>query len=217
MAARLGGGEESSNPRLRSAVGEAKAANMPQANIEKAIKKGTGELPGVVYEEARYEAYGPGGVAIMIDVLTDNRKRSVAEIRHTLERSGGNLAENGSVAWMFDQKGAIAISKEGLTEDDVLMVVADAGADDIQEEADAFEVITSPEALENVKSALRGSGIEFEQAELTYVARNEIRVAGREAQRVLRLLEALEELDDVGKVYSNFDVDEETLAEVMAS
>jgi YebC/PmpR family DNA-binding regulatory protein len=217
VAARHGGGDESSNPRLRSAIQEAKASNMPQANIEKAIKKGTGELPGVVYEEARYEAYGPGGIAIMLDVLTDNKKRTVAEIRHALERGGGNLAANGSVAWMFDQRGAIAIPKKDLTEDDVFLVVADAGANDIREEADAFEVTTPPEALEGVKRALTENNIEYDHAEVTYVAQTDVKLSGDAAKRVLKLMEALDELDDTSKIYSNFDVDEETLAEVMVS
>ena len=217
VAARLGGGDESSNPRLRTAIQEAKTANMPHVNIEKAIKKGTGELPGVLYEEGRYEGYGPGGVAIIIDVLTDNKKRTVAEIRHVLDKAGGNLAENGSVAWMFDQMGAIVIPKKELTEEDVFLVVADAGAEDIQEEADAFEVTAKPEAFENVKKALIDNGIEYDHAELTYIAQNDIKVTGQEAERVLKLMEALEEHDDINKIYSNFDMDQETMAELMVS
>lgn len=216
VAARRGGGDESSNPRLRSAIQEAKSCNMPQANIEKAVKKGTGELPGVVYDEARYEAYGPGGIAIMIDVLTDNKKRTVAEIRHMVDRCGGNLAENGSVAWVFEHKGAISVPKGALSEDDMFVAVADSGAEDIQDAGDVFEIVTPPEALEAVKQALTENGIEYDQAELTYVAQSEITLAGDSAKRALKLMEALEELDDVARVYSNLDVDEATLAEVMA-
>lgn len=207
LAARDGGGDEDSNPRLRTAILAAKAANMPAANIERAIKKGTGELPGVVYEEGLLEGYGPGGVALYIEVITDNRKRTVAEIRHHLTKHGGNLAEAGSVAWVFEKKGLITIPKMNVDEDELLMTVMDAGAEDLKSEDDYFEITMAPEDLENVKKALEANNIAYESAELTMYPKNTVKVEGKEAEQLLKLMDALEEHDDVQNVYSNFDID----------
>jgi YebC/PmpR family DNA-binding regulatory protein len=207
LAARDGGGDEDSNPRLRTAILAAKAANMPAANIERAIKKGTGELPGVVYEEGLLEGYGPGGVALYIEIITDNRKRTVAEIRHHLTKHGGNLAEAGSVAWVFEKKGLITIPKMNVDEDELLMTVMDAGAEDLKSEDDYFEITMAPEDLENVKKALEANNITYESAELTMYPKNTVKVEGKEAEQLLKLMDALEEHDDVQNVYSNFDID----------
>ncbi len=214
VAARQGGGDENANPRLRAAIAAAKAANMPASNIEKAIKRGTGELPGVVYEEVTYEGYGPGGVALLIEVLTDNRNRAVAEIRHILSKHNGSLGEQGSVAWMFDRKGVVSVPKDGYTEEQLLEAVLDAGVEDIRENEDGFELLSAPEDLESVKKALEEAGVAYESAEVTMYPKSTVRVEGKEARQVLALLEALEEHDDVQQVYANFDIDEAILQEV---
>lgn len=216
VAARQGGGDEEGNPRLRTAIQAAKAANMPQVNIERAIKRGTGELPGVTYEEAVYEGYGPGGVAVMIEVLTDNKKRTVAEIRHLFDRNGGNLGANGSVAWMFDQQGLVVVDRDGIEEDDVMMAVLDAGAENIENLEDSFEITMAVEDLEKVKAALQESGIPFSHAEITYVPQSTVKVSGKTAEQVLRLMDALEDHDDVQKVYANFDMDDEEMEALAA-
>lgn len=208
VAARLGGGDEEANPRLRTAIEAAKAASMPNTNIDKAIKKGTGELPGVSYEEMVFEGYGPGGVAIMVEATTDNKNRTVSEVRHIFERHNGNLGENGSVAWVFQQKGVIAVPRNNLQEDDLLAVVLDAGAEDIQTEEDAFEVTSAVEDLEGVKQALKENQIEYTEAELTRVPQSTVKMDGKSGQQVLRLMDELEECDDVQRVFSNFDIDE---------
>ncbi|MCH7673914.1 YebC/PmpR family DNA-binding transcriptional regulator [candidate division KSB1 bacterium] len=207
FAARNGGGDENANPRLRSAVAAAKTANMPAANIDRAIKKGTGELPGVVYEEGVLEGYGPAGVALYIEILTDNRNRTVADVRHSLTKHAGNLAESGAVAWMFEKKGLITVPSEGLDEEEILMVVMDAGAEDLKSEEDFFEITSSAEDLENVKAALESSQIKYDSANLTMYPKNTIKVEGKDAETLLKILEALEDLDDVQNVYSNFDID----------
>jgi len=207
MAARDGGGDETANPRLRSAVATAKTANMPSANIDRAIKKGTGELPGVVYEEGVLEGYGPAGVALYIEILTDNRNRTVADVRHSLTKHGGNLAESGAVAWMFEKKGLITVPSEGLDEEEILMVVMDAGAEDLKSEEGFFEIISSTEDLEKVKTTLESSGIKYDSANLTMYPKNTIKVEGKDAETLLKILDALEDLDDVQNVYSNFDID----------
>ncbi len=214
VAARQGGGDEEANPRLRAAIAAAKAANMPAANIEKAIKRGTGELPGVVYEEVTYEGYGPGGVALLIQVLTDNRNRAVAEIRHILSRHNGSLGEQGSVAWMFERRGVVTLKQQGLTEDDLMEIVLDAGAEDIQTSDESFEILCAPEDLEAIKQALENAGVSYESAEITMYPKSTVRVEGKEARQVLALLEALEEHDDVQNVYANFDIDEDVLEAV---
>lgn len=206
-AARDGGGDETSNPRLRTAVMAAKAANMPATNIERAIKKGTGELPGVVYEEGTLEGYGPGGAALYIEILTDNRKRTVAEVRHHFTRHGGNLGEIGSVAWLFEKKGLITIPNKDLDEEELLLIVMEAGAEDLKSEEEYFEITTAPEDLEKVKEALKSNNITYESAELTMYPKNTIKVEGKEAEQLLKLIDLLEEHEDVQNVYSNFDID----------
>ena len=214
VAARNGGDEES-NPRLRTAVQNAKAANMPLVTIERAVKRGSGEDGDVTYEELVYEGYGPGGVAVMIEILTDNKNRTVAEVRHTFSKYNGNLAENGSVAWMFEQKGMIEIDKEAVDEDNLMIAVMDAGADDIHDEEEVFEVMSSVASFEAVKKALEKSNIQFNQASLVRLSQNMLEVKGKEAEQIVTLLEALDDLDDVQKVFSNFDIEEEELQNLM--
>ncbi len=212
VAARQGGGDETANTRLRSAIQAAKTANMPAKNIENAIKKGTGELPGVTYEEVVYEGYGPAGVAIYLEAMTDNKNRTVAEIRHILSKHGGSLGENGSVAWMFEKKGVILVPASATTEDDLMMVSLDAGAEDIEQDEDTFRVVTTQSAFEGVKSALEENGIEYESAEVTMEPSNTIAVDGKNAEQILRLMDVLEEHDDIQNIYSNFDIDETVMA-----
>ncbi len=215
VAARESGGDPNFNPRLRLAVDTAKAANMPQDNIDRAIKRGTGELEGVSYEEAAYEGYGPGGVALFIETLTDNQNRTVAEVRHALEKHGGNLGTSGSVAWQFDRKGQIYVDANRYVEDAVLEAALDAGAEDVTQEGDEFIVTTEVTTFHQVQEGMRTGGIEFTQAELSWIAKNEVDVAGKEAERLLKLLDALDDSDDVQKVYSNGNIDEEVLAQVL--
>lgn len=203
IAARQGGGDPSGNPRLRLAIDNAKAANMPMDNIERAIKKATGELEGVVYTELTYEGYGPGGVAILVEAATDNKNRTVAEVRHLFNKHGGSLGETGSVAWMFDKKGIITFPTQGKTEDDIMEIVLDAGADDISEEEGYFEVTTEVENFEPVRRALVDAGIEVENASLQWIAKNTVDVSGETAEKVMKLIDALEDNDDVQNVYSN--------------
>lgn len=212
-AARQGGGDEESNPRLRTAIDAAKSANMPQSNIERAIKKGTGELPGVVYEEKIYEGYGPGGVAVMIDTLTDNNNRTTSEVRHLLTKYNGNLGETGCVSWMFDKKGLLMVNNDDIEEDALMELVLEAGAEDLSTEDDVYEIITSPEDYIQVKEKMKNSGIPLASSELTMIPKNTVKVEGKEAQSVLNLMEALEECDDVQKVYSNFDIDESEIGD----
>jgi len=212
-AAREGGGDEDSNPRLRTAVLTAKAANMPNANIERAIKKGTGELPGVVYEEKSYEGYGPGGVAILIDTLTDNTNRTTADVRHLLTKYNGNLGESGCVAWMFEKKGLIAVKKEDCEEELLMELVLDAGAEDMVTEDDVFEVVSAPENFASVKEALNEKSIPTVSAEVTMITKNTVKIEGKQAEQTLKLMEALEDVDDIQQVYSNFDIDEADLEE----
>jgi YebC/PmpR family DNA-binding regulatory protein len=216
IAARDGGGNAEGNPRLRLAIQTAKDNNMPADNIKRAIQRGTGELPGVTYEEVTYEGYGPGGVAIILEAVTDNANRTVSEIRHVFSRNNGNMGQSGSVAWMFHRKGSIVIpvsgQKKPLSEDDVMAVVLEAGADDLQTEADTFTVTTSPQSFDAVKKALEEAGITLESASLQMVPQNTVKVTGREAEQLLKLMEAIEEHDDVQNVYANFDIDEKELA-----
>ncbi len=203
IAARQGGGDPNGNPRLRLAVDNAKAANMPMDNIERAIKKATGELEGVVYTELTYEGYGPGGVAILVEAATDNKNRTVAEVRHLFNKHGGSLGETGSVAWMFDKKGIITFPTQGKTEDDIMEIVLDAGAEDISEEEGYFEVTTEVENFEPVRRALVDAGLEIENASLQWIAKNTVDVSGDTAEKVMKLIDALEDNDDVQNVYSN--------------
>jgi YebC/PmpR family DNA-binding regulatory protein len=210
-AARRGGGEPDANPRLRTAMDAARTANMPAATMERAIKRGTGEIEGVSYEEATFEGYGPGGVALFIDVLTDNRNRTVAEIRHALTKHGGSLGEGGCVAWMFDLKGVLLIPVDGRTEDELLEIALEAGADDLTREGDVFQVTTRAGDLTQVKQALEQRGVVVSSAEVVRVAQNTVRVEGKDAELMLKLLEALEDQDDVQRVSSNFDIPEELM------
>lgn len=215
VAARNGGGEVDFNPRLRLAVDTAKAANMPAENIERAIKKGTGELEGVAYEEISYEGYGPGGVAIYIETLTDNANRTVADVRNCLGRNGGSLGTSGSVAWQFERKGQVVVDADGTTEEALFEVAIEAGADDLSREGDEFIVTCDSTVFNEVQEGIRKAGIEVASAELSWMAKNEVEVAGKDAAKLLKLLDALDELDDVQKVHSNADIDEAALAEAM--
>ncbi len=216
VAAREGGGDPETNPRLRTAIAAAKAANMPKENIERAIKRGTGELPGVTYEEVTYEGYGPGGVAVIVETITDNRNRTVSEIRYIFSKHGGSLGETGCVSWLFDKKGVITIKGQGLSEDDLLMVALEAGAEDLKREEDTFQIITAPEDFEAVKEALEREGLPIEEAEITLVPKNTVRVEGDKAEKVLKLMDALESLDEVQKTYANFEIPEEVMASLGA-
>jgi YebC/PmpR family DNA-binding regulatory protein len=212
VAARSGGGDEGANARLRKAVSDAKAANMPNDTITRAIKRGTGELEGVSYEEITYEGYGPSGVAVMIDAMTDNRNRTVAEIRHIFGKNGGNMGASGSVSYLFDKKGYIVVDKTVKSEDDLFEIVTDAGAEDLRDDEDNFEIITSPESFDTVLNAVKGAGIEPQLAEVEMVPQNYVKLAGNEARQMLKLMEALEDHDDVQKVSANFDIDEADMA-----
>jgi len=214
VAAKAGGGDPSGNPRLRLAIDTAKGANMPNENIDRAIKKGTGELEGVSYEEVTYEAYGPAGVAIMVDTLTDNANRTVADLRKWLSRNGGNLGTTGSVAWMFDRRGQIHIDSEKYDEEKVMEAALEAGAMDVQVEEGAFTVLTEVSDFHAVQDALREQGIVWEEAELAMVPKTEVKVEGPDADKLVKLLDLIEDMDDVQKVYSNADVDVDSLAEV---
>ncbi len=214
VAAKEGGGDESSNPRLRAAISVAKNANMPAANIDKAIKRGTGELPGIVYEEAVYEGYGPGGAALLMFTLTDNKNRTVSELRHLLTKADGSLAGPGSVAWIFEPKGIIRIKKDGVNEDEVFTVAVEAGAEDMQAEDDMYEIITTPENYESLKSALDSSGITIDSAELTHLPSNSKKIEGDDAKKFLHLMEEIESHDDIQNVYSNFDIDDSVIEEL---
>jgi len=214
VAAKAGGGDPAGNPRLRLAIDTAKGANMPNENIERAIKKGTGELEGVSYEEVTYEAYGPGGVAIMVDALTDNSTRTVADLRKWLSRNGGNLGTTGSVAWMFDRRGQIRIDAEKYDEERIMEAALEAGAMDVQVEEGGYTVLTEVPDFHAVQDALRAQKIEWEEAELAMVPKTEVKVDGANAEQLLKLLDLIEDMDDVQKVYSNADVDVDSLAEV---
>jgi YebC/PmpR family DNA-binding regulatory protein len=205
-AARIGGGDIDANPRLRSAVAAAKAENMPKDNWERAIKKGTGELEGVNYEEATYEGYGPGGAAIYVDALTDNKNRAVSEIRHALTKHGGNMGENGCVAYMFDKKGYLVVEKSATDEETLMEVALDAGAEDVREDGSNFEVISAPEDFEAVKTAVDGASIATIAAEVTMLPQTMTPVDGETAQKLIKLIDALEDCDDVQKVYTNADI-----------
>ncbi len=216
VAARFGGGEINSNPRLRTAVLAAKAENMPKDNIDRAIKKGTGELEGVNYEELIYEGYGPGGVAMMLEVVTDNKNRTVADVRHIFLKHNGNLGENGCVSWMFEKKGLITIEKSGVDEDRLIEVALDAGALDVKDSGKEFEVTTDQTGFEEVKKALEEAGFKYNYAEVTMVPQSTIRLSGKEAEQMLKLMEGLEDSDDVQKVYGNFDIADEEMERLSA-
>jgi len=216
VTARMGGGDINSNPRLRSAVLAAKAENMPKDNIDRAIKKGTGELEGVTYEEITYEGYGPGGVAMLVQVLTDNKNRTVADVRHVFSKHNGNLGETGCVSWMFENKGLILVDKAGVEEDKLLEVALDAGALDVKDNGKEFEVMVSPVSYEEVKKKIEEAGVKPAYAEVTMVPQTTIKLIGKEAEQMLKLMEGLEDSDDVQKVYANFDIADEEMERLSA-
>ncbi|SMC16791.1 DNA-binding regulatory protein, YebC/PmpR family [Desulfacinum hydrothermale DSM 13146] len=215
VAARMGGGDPEANPRLRAAIAAAKAENMPKENIERAIKKGTGELEGVAYEEVIYEGYGPGGVAILVEAMTDNRNRAASEVRHIFTKNGGSLGEAGCVAWMFDKHGLIVFSKDKVSEEEVMEVALEAGAEDIRDQDDQFEVVTTVGDFEKVKAAFDEQGLAYEMAEVTMVPQTTVRIEDEKtAQQLLRLIDMLEDNDDVQHAYANFDIPDEILNSV---
>lgn len=209
VAARSGGGDPEGNPRLRSAIASAKSENMPKDNIERAIKKGTGEIAGEVYDEILYEGYGPGGVAVLVECLTDNRNRTVADVRHYFTKSNGNLGESGCVAYMFDKKGLILVDKETISEEELMDKALEAGADDVVEEENEFQILTAPEDFDAVRSALEEDGVSFIEASLSMIPQNTIEVSDEKiGKNLLKLIESLEDHDDVQNVFSNFDIDD---------
>lgn len=211
VAARMGGGDLTGNPRLRTAVEAAKAANMPKDNIERGIKKGTGELEGVNYEETNYEGYGPGGVAVMVECLTDKKNRTVADVKHIFERNGGSLGEPGCVAWMFEKKGVIVVEKGSVEEESLLELALNSGAEDVRDDGDEFEIVTDPGDFESVKSAIEDAGVTISVAENGMIPKNTVKLEGKKAQQMLSLMEALEDNDDVSNVYANFDIPDEEM------
>jgi YebC/PmpR family DNA-binding regulatory protein len=216
VAARAGGGDPDSNPRLRTIVAEAKANNMPRENIERAIRRGTGEEPGVSYEEILYEGYGPGGVAMMIQTLTDNKNRTVGEIRHVLGKWNGNLAAENSVAWMFSRKGQIFVEKGKVDEEQLLSATLDAGADDMSDDDSAWEIITTPETFEAVRDAVKALGVEPTSAAIAMVPQNYVKLTGKDASQMVKLMEALDDHDDVQNVWANFDIEEKEIEASLA-
>ena len=213
VAARNGGANPETNSQLRAAIDSAKAANMPSANIEKAVKRGSGELEGVHYEEVTYDAYGPGGAAILVQILTDNKNRAASEMRSIFSKKGGSIAGVGAVSWIFHKKGIVRIARHKADEDELFLLATEAGAEDFRTESDAYELVFSPEDFENAKQQLQTKGIELDMASVTFVPKNTVRVEGKEAQQLLGLVEELEEHDDVQSVYSNFDIPDEILAQ----
>ena len=216
VAARIGGGDVNANPRLRTAVTAARQQSMPNDNIDRAIKKGTGELGGVQLEEITYEGYGPGGVAIMVEALTDNRNRLVSELRFTFSKHGGNLGEAGCVAWMFKKRGVITIDKSAAEEDKLMELALEAGADDLSSDSDSYQVTAPPEAFQSVREAIEKAGIAIGNAEITLVPENTVPISGHQAEQVLKLLETLEEQDDVQGVSANFDISDEEMSQLSA-
>ena len=214
VAAKEGGGDPELNPRLRTAIAAAKGDNMPADNIKRAIQKGTGDLEGAKYESTNYEGYGPGGVAVLVEVLTDNKNRTVAEVRHVFSKHNGSLGEVGCVGWMFTRKGYIEVEKGKIGEDEMIEKALEAGADDVQTSEDVYEIYTEFTELENVRSALESAGIEMSSAEPTMIPQNTIKLEGKHAEQMLKLYEGLEDLDDVSHVYANFDIDESIMEEM---
>jgi len=212
ISAKQGGGDPDGNPRLRGAIAAAKAENMPADNIKRAIQRGTGELEGVNYEEITYEGYGPGGVAVIVDVLTDNKNRAVSEVRHAFSKNGGNLGESNSVSWMFTKKGVIVVAKDAVSEDKLTEIVLESGADDLSNEGDNWEILCEPKEFEHVTAALKAAGIKPEHAEVTMISSTYTKLEGSTANQMMRLLDTLEDLDDAQNVYSNFDMDSQEVA-----
>lgn len=211
VAARLGGGDPEANPRLRKAIAEAKSANMPNDTIERAIKRGTGEIEGTSYEEVTYEGYGPGGVAVLIHTMTDNRNRTVAELRHLFSKMGGKLGETGSVAWIFERKGYIVVDKAAMPEERLFELAIEAGAEDLRDDEDSFEIITDPDNFDQVLAAVKQAGIEPQVAEVSMVPQTYVKLEGQDARQMVKLMEALEDHDDVQKVFANFDISEQEM------
>lgn len=214
VASKIGGGDPDGNPRLRLAIIKAKEVNMPADNVKKAIQRGTGELPGMSYEETIYEGYGPGGVAVLMECLTDNKNRSVAELRHIFGKGGGNMGEAGCVSWMFDKKGYIVVDKTKVDEDRLMTLALEAGAEDFKSDESSYEVITEPSGFEAVKQALSDAGIAMDSAEISMVPQNYVALEGKEAEQMVRLMEALEDHDDVQNVYANFDIPDEVMEQI---
>jgi YebC/PmpR family DNA-binding regulatory protein len=217
VSARIGGGDPESNPRLRVALAAAKSANMPAKNIDNAIKKGTGEMPGVVYEDVSYEGYGPGGVAVYITTVTDNKNRTVAEIRHLFGKYGGNMGENGSVAWIFERKGLITVPKDQYTEDELMEIALECGAEDIQTTDDFYEIYTAYEDFNQVRTELENRSIAFEEAELTMIPQNTVPVEGKQAEQMMKMMEVFDDHDDVQNVYANFDIEDAEMERILSS
>ncbi|HXE79397.1 MAG TPA: YebC/PmpR family DNA-binding transcriptional regulator [Vicinamibacterales bacterium] len=216
VAARTGGGDPDANPRLRTIIAEAKSVNMPAENIKRAIQRGTGELPGTSYEEATYEGYGPGGAALLVECLTDNRNRTVGELRHLLAKHNGNLGETNSVAWMFSKKGYIVVPKSAIDEERLLSAVLEAGGEDLRDDDDNWEIITEPSAFEAVRDAVKALGVEPASAQIAMLPQNYVKLEGKEATQMVKLMEALEEHDDVQHVWSNFDIEEKEIEASLA-
>ena len=216
VAARDGGGDPDSNPRLRTVIADAKAANMPADNIKRAIRRGTGEEPGVSYEEVTYEGYGPGGVALLLEVLTDNKNRAVGEIRHLLTKHGGNLGSSNSVAWMFDKRGHLLIEKSAADEEKLMTAAIEAGADDFSDDNGNWEILSAPESFDAVAEAVRALGVEPASAQVAMLPQNFVMLEGKPAQQMLKLIGALDELDDIRHVWSNFDIDEKEIEASLA-
>jgi YebC/PmpR family DNA-binding regulatory protein len=216
IAARLGGGDPAGNPRLRMAIDKARSGNMPADNVKRAIQKGTGELPGMAYEDATYEAYGPAGVALLIEAVTDNKTRTVNEIRHVLDRNHGKLAASGAVAYLFHRKGQITVLRDKIGEDDLMGIIVDAGAEDITSEEEHHLVTTMPDAFEKVKKAIEDRKIPIDHAEIQMIPETTVKVDGKDAETLIRLIEGLEDHDDIQHVYGNFDIDESVLASLNA-
>ncbi len=216
IAARMGGGDADSNPRLRTAVNTARNANMPKENIERAIKRGTGEIAGAQYEEVTYEGYGPGGVAVLVEALTDNKNRTVAEVRHIFDKYNGNLGETGCVAWMFDKKGIISLPQEGTDEDELMEVALDAGAQDVVREGVSYEVHSEPADFEPVRKAIEEKGWTIELAEISMIPQTTVRLDGKKAEQMLKMMDALDDNDDLQKVYANFDISEDEMMRISA-
>lgn len=215
VAARMGGGDPEANPRLRVAINAAKQANMPSKNIDNAIKKGTGDLPGVVYEDVTYEGYGPAGVALFIEAVTDNKNRTVAEVRHLLSKHGGNMGENGSVAWMFDRKGLITVSKEKYDEEALFEIAIECGAEDMVTEDDVYEIYTAFEDFNDVRNALEEKNIEMESAELARIPKNTVAISGKEAEQMMKIMGILDDHDDIQNVFANFDISDEEMERIL--
>lgn len=217
VAARMGGGDPEMNPRLRVAVNAAKAANMPSKNIDNAVKKGTGEMPGVVYEDISYEGYGPAGVAMFINAVTDNKNRTVADVRHLLSKYGGNLGESGSVAWMFEKKGLITVSAANHSEDELLEIALECGAEDMEKEDENYEIYTSFEEFNAVRGELEAKNIEIESAEITMIPQNTVELNGKDAEQMMKLMDVLDDHDDVQNVYANFEIEDEEMDRILSS